>query len=111
MTELARLKASTTFSPSVICNPVQGGNDMSSCSSAVAISLRRSNAGYAFQIETTQHAHLAGARIEEVPFVFSKRIAGASKMTLRISLEGIGVTLVLRRHRRSPRRQGLLQAL
>jgi hypothetical protein len=37
----------------------------------------------------TQLAHLAGARIEEVPFVFSERIAGASKMTLRISLEGI----------------------
>ena len=54
--------------------------------------------GYAFQVETTQLAHLAGARIEEVPFVFSERVAGASKMTLRISLEGIRVTLALRRH-------------
>ena len=44
--------------------------------------------GYAFQVETTQLAHLAGARIEEVPFVFSERVAGASKMTLRISLRG-----------------------
>ena len=58
------------------------------------------SAGYAFQVETTQLAHLAGARIEEVPFVFSERVAGASKMTLRISLEGIRVTLALRRHHR-----------
>ncbi|MDP1848382.1 MAG: polyprenol monophosphomannose synthase [Solirubrobacteraceae bacterium] len=69
------------------------------------------SAGYAFQVETTQLAHLAGARIEEVPFVFSERIAGASKMTLRISLEGIRVTLALRRHRRPSRRHGSLQAL
>jgi|GEM_PF-308531 len=69
------------------------------------------SAGYAFQVETTQLAHLAGARIEEVPFIFSERVAGASKMTLRISLEGIRVTLALRRHHRPARRQGLLQAL
>jgi len=58
------------------------------------------SAGYAFQVETTQLAHLGGARIEEVPFVFSERVAGASKMTLRISLEGIRVTAALRRHHR-----------
>ena len=58
------------------------------------------SAGYAFQLETTQLAHLAGARIEEVPFVFSERVAGESKMTLRISLEGIRVALALRRRRR-----------
>ena len=69
------------------------------------------SAGYAFQVETTQLAHLAGARIEEVPFVFCERVAGASKMTLRISLEGIGVTLALRRHRRPARRRGLPAAL
>jgi len=69
------------------------------------------SAGYAFQVETTQLAHLAGARIEEVPFVFSERVAGASKMTLRISLEGIRVTLALRRHHRPARRHGSLQAL
>jgi dolichol-phosphate mannosyltransferase len=60
------------------------------------------SAGYAFQIETTQLAHLAGARIEEVPFVFSERVAGSSKMTLGISLEGIRVTLALRRRRGRP---------
>lgn len=67
--------------------------------------------GYAFQVETTQLAHLGGARIEEVPFVFSERVAGASKMTLRISLEGIRVTLALRRHHRRGRRAGLPVAL
>ncbi len=69
------------------------------------------SAGYAFQVETTQLAHLAGTRIEEVPFVFSERVAGASKMTLRISLEGIRVTLALRRHHRPTRDHGLLGAL
>ena len=69
------------------------------------------SAGYAFQVETTQLAHLAGARIEEVPFVFSERVAGASKMTLRISLEGIRVTLALRRQHRPARDHGLLGAL
>lgn len=69
------------------------------------------SAGYAFQVETTQLAHLAGARIEEVPFVFSERVAGASKMTLRISLEGIRVTLALRRHHRAARRHGVPVAL
>ena len=41
-----------------------------------------------------------GTRIEEVPFVFSERVAGASKMSVGITLEGIRVTLALRRHRR-----------
>ncbi|WCB94254.1 Undecaprenyl-phosphate mannosyltransferase [Baekduia alba] len=53
-------------------------------------------AGYAFQIETTQVAHLLGKHIEEIPFTFHERIAGASKMSLSISLEGIGVCLRLR---------------
>ena len=35
------------------------------------------SAGYAFQVETTQLAHLGGTRIEEVPFVFSERVAGS----------------------------------
>ena len=67
--------------------------------------------GYAFQVETTQLAHLGGTRIEEVPFVFSERVAGASKMTLRISLEGIRVTFALRRHQRARQRTGLPAAL
>jgi dolichol-phosphate mannosyltransferase len=56
--------------------------------------------GYAFQVETTQLAYLMGKRIEEVPFVFSERIAGESKMSLAVSLEGIRVTLALRRRAR-----------
>ena len=63
--------------------------------------------GYAFQVETTQLAYLMGKRIEEVPFVFSERIAGDSKMTLAVSLEGIRVTFALRRRARG-RRVGLL---
>ncbi len=69
------------------------------------------SAGYAFQVETTQLAHLDGARIEEVPFVFSERIAGVSKMTLKISLEGIRVTFALRRHHRARRRGRRVAAL
>jgi dolichol-phosphate mannosyltransferase len=63
--------------------------------------------GYAFQVETTQLAYLMGKRIEEVPFVFSERVAGESKMTLAVSLEGIRVTFALRRRARG-RRAGLL---
>jgi dolichol-phosphate mannosyltransferase len=59
--------------------------------------------GYAFQVETTQLAYLMGRRIEQVPFVFSERIAGESKMSLAVSLEGIRVTLALRRRTRSHR--------
>ena len=64
--------------------------------------------GYAFQVETTQLAYLMGKRIEEVPFVFSERIAGESKMTLAVSLEGIRVTFALRRRARGRRGSGLL---
>ena len=53
--------------------------------------------GYAFQVETTLLAHVQDGRIEEVPFVFSERVAGASKMSLAVSLEGVRVTLALRR--------------
>jgi dolichol-phosphate mannosyltransferase len=59
--------------------------------------------GYAFQVETTQLAYLMGKRIEEVPFVFSERIAGESKMSLAVSLEGIRVTWQLRRRARARR--------
>jgi dolichol-phosphate mannosyltransferase len=57
--------------------------------------------GYAFQIETTHLAHLLGKRIEEIPFTFHERVAGESKMSLAISLEGIGVCLRLRHAARS----------
>jgi dolichol-phosphate mannosyltransferase len=63
--------------------------------------------GYAFQVETTQLAYLMGKRIEEVPFVFSERIAGESKMSLAVSLEGIRVTLKVRRRARRRRSRPL----
>jgi dolichol-phosphate mannosyltransferase len=56
--------------------------------------------GYAFQVETTRLAYLMGKRIEEVPFVFSERVAGESKMSLAVSLEGVRVTFALRKRAR-----------
>jgi dolichol-phosphate mannosyltransferase len=66
--------------------------------------------GYAFQVETTQLAYLMGKRIEQVPFVFSERIAGESKMSLAVSLEGIRVTLALRGRARTRHGRGAIIA-
>ncbi len=82
---------------------LSGGFKLWRADTLASIGLERMlSAGYAFQVEATQLAHLGGARIVEVPFVFSERVAGASKMTLAISLEGVRVTLALRRRRRRP---------
>lgn len=43
--------------------------------------------GYAFQVEATWRAVQRGARVVEVPIVFTERRAGASKMSARIALE------------------------
>jgi dolichol-phosphate mannosyltransferase len=43
--------------------------------------------GYSFQVETTLRAVRAGARVREVPIVFTERRAGRSKMSLGIALE------------------------
>lgn len=43
--------------------------------------------GYAFQVETTLAAHRMGARIVEVPIVFTERREGHSKMSAAITLE------------------------
>ncbi|MDP6935381.1 MAG: polyprenol monophosphomannose synthase [Myxococcota bacterium] len=43
--------------------------------------------GYAFQVETTLRASRQGARIVEVPIVFTERSAGRSKMSRAIALE------------------------
>ena len=60
--------------------------------------------GYAFQIETTFKARLAGARIVETPITFEERRAGTSKMSMNIFMEAFRLVLVLRftnlRHRR-----------
>ena len=64
--------------------------------------------GYAFQIEMTYRALLAGGRIEEVPIAFTDRVRGTSKMSGRIIVEAMTlVTLwalrdrVFRRKRRA----------
>ena len=44
--------------------------------------------GYAFQVEMNHLCHRAGLRLVEVPIVFPDRVAGHSKMTWRIFIEG-----------------------
>lgn len=52
--------------------------------------------GYAFTIEATWRAVLAGARVAEVPIVFSDRVAGASKLSRRIVVEAAFIVWKLR---------------
>jgi dolichol-phosphate mannosyltransferase len=52
--------------------------------------------GYAFQIETTFKARLAGARVVEVPITFEERRAGTSKMSMGIFMEAFRLVLALR---------------
>jgi len=62
-----------------------------------AIDLDRLHAGgYAFQIETTFQARLAGARIVEIPITFEERRAGQSKMSMAIFTEAFRLVLALR---------------
>ena len=66
--------------------------------------------GYVFQIEMTQRASRAGARVVEVPITFRDRQVGRSKMSRRIIVEALIVVLRLRwdelRRRRLRRRRG-----
>lgn len=59
--------------------------------------------GYAFQIELTYRAHLAGFRVVEVPIIFPDRRVGESKMSGNILREAMPnvVKLRLARHRLS----------
>jgi len=52
--------------------------------------------GYVFQIEMTQRASRAGARVVEVPITFRDRRVGRSKMSRRIILEALVVVVRLR---------------
>jgi dolichol-phosphate mannosyltransferase len=45
--------------------------------------------GYAFQIEMTYRAWLAGGQIEELPITFTDRVRGTSKMSQSIVLEAM----------------------
>jgi dolichol-phosphate mannosyltransferase len=60
--------------------------------------------GYAFQVETTYRAILAGFRVKEIPIVFHEREAGESKMTGQIVAEAAWRVPALRVE---SRRQGL----
>ncbi len=62
---------------------------------AIDIDTIHSN-GYSFQIEMTYRAIRKGMRVKEVPIIFVDRTAGASKMSRKIFLEGIGVVWKLR---------------
>jgi dolichol-phosphate mannosyltransferase len=53
---------------------------------SIAIDGLRSD-GYAFTIEATWRALKQGARVVEVPIVFTDRVAGASKLSRRIVIE------------------------
>jgi dolichol-phosphate mannosyltransferase len=73
-----------------------------------AIDLDKLHAGgYAFQIETTFRARLAGARIVEVPITFEERRAGTSKMSMGIFMEAFRLVLALRLSSLRPRRRTL----
>jgi dolichol-phosphate mannosyltransferase len=52
--------------------------------------------GYAFQIETTFRARLAGARVIEAPITFEERRVGQSKMSMNIFTEALFLVLALR---------------
>jgi dolichol-phosphate mannosyltransferase len=52
--------------------------------------------GYAFQIETTFRARLAGARVLEVPITFEERRVGQSKMSMNIFMEALLLVVALR---------------
>ena len=64
--------------------------------------------GYVFQVETTWTAARLGARIVEVPFIFTDRQLGRSKMSAAIALEAFWrlPCLALRsRHDRQPKKR------
>jgi dolichol-phosphate mannosyltransferase len=56
-----------------------------------------SSEGYAFQIELTYRALLAGFRVQEIPIVFQDRAAGTSKMSAHIAIEAFWLVPLLRR--------------
>jgi dolichol-phosphate mannosyltransferase len=52
--------------------------------------------GYVFMIELVERAHLLGARIAQVPFVFVERVEGVSKMSGGIFFEAFRHVIRLR---------------
>jgi dolichol-phosphate mannosyltransferase len=62
--------------------------------------------GYAFQVELTYRALVAGFRVREVPITFQERRVGRSKMSRRIILEAIWMVPWLRFQLRRERLAG-----
>ena len=60
----------------------------------IPLPLLRSD-GYAFQVETTWHAHAVGARVVEVPITFVERRQGQSKLSGRVIVESAFLPLRL----------------
>jgi dolichol-phosphate mannosyltransferase len=86
-----------------------GGFKAWSASALRQIDLDRLHAGgYAFQIETTFMARLAGARVVEVPITFEERRAGTSKMSMGIFMEAFRLVLALRVNNLRRRRRALV---
>jgi dolichol-phosphate mannosyltransferase len=63
--------------------------------------------GYAFQVELTYRALMAGFRVTEIPIVFSERRGGESKMSRRILLEAIWMVPRLRMGRKPEDRKAI----
>jgi dolichol-phosphate mannosyltransferase len=67
--------------------------------------------GYAFTIEATWRAIKQGARVVEVPIVFTDRVAGASKLSRRIVFEAAFLVWKLRWEARSPKTHAITNPL
>lgn len=65
--------------------------------------------GYAFQIEVTYRAVLAGFRVREIPIVFRDRNAGKSKMSTTIAAEAMLMVPRLRKTAAAAIRRGAAQ--
>jgi dolichol-phosphate mannosyltransferase len=93
-------RGGSLFAGAVLLMPYRdltGGYKAFRASVLRAIDVDRLHAGgYAFQIETTFLARLAGARILEVPITFEERRAGNSKMSMSIFMEALRLVLALR---------------
>ena len=59
--------------------------------------------GYGFMLETLWRLTIAGVRIEEVPLVFRDRVAGKSKMSVKIMVENLLLVTWWGLSRRFPR--------
>ncbi len=93
-------RGGSVFAAVVLLMPYRdltGGFKAFRASALRAIDLDHLHAGgYAFQIETTFRARLAGARIIETPITFEERRAGTSKMSMSIFMEALKLVLGMR---------------